>query len=95
MPVRTPSSDQLPLLLRRFGTSEQFSAYVLTSLLSPGSSRDPLPPAVLADLHQAIDTFFQQWPDSPYLRRINTDDNTELLARLTAMVTPSEEEQSI
>ncbi|MCX2950200.1 PIN domain-containing protein [Lentzea sp. NEAU-D7] len=79
-------------LLRRFGTSEQFSAYVLTSLLAPGSSRDPLPPAVLADFHRAIDAFFQQWPDSPYLRRISTDDTTELLARLTEMVTPSEEE---
>ncbi len=79
-------------LLRRFGTSEQFSAYVLTSLLAPGSSRDPLPPAVLADFHRAIDTFFQRWPDSPYLRRISSDDPGELLARLTAMVTPSEEE---
>lgn len=79
-------------LLRRFCTSEQFSAYVLTSLLAPGSSRDPLPPAVVADFHRAIDAFFQQWPDSPYLRRISTDDTSEFLARLTEMVTPSDEE---
>ncbi len=81
-------------LLRQFGASdEQFSASAISMLVGPGTAHEPLPDSLLGELHQEFEQFFQRWPESIYLRRLSTQDLSQLVAQMTEMVRTSQEER--
>ncbi|WP_433185641.1 PIN domain-containing protein [Actinoallomurus sp. CA-150999] len=80
-------------LLRRFGDSEQFSAFVVTNLMIPNTARGELPDDLRADARLEMERFFDRWPASPHLRRLRTADMAQLLVEMSDMVRPSHEEQ--
>lgn len=81
-------------LLRQFGSSERFSAYVISTLVGPDAGREPLPDSLLAELHQEFERFFDLWPASTYLRRLSGEDITQLVAQMTDAVRTSQEERT-
>lgn len=82
-------------LVRRFGPSEQLSAHAFGAILTrerETGEDEPLPDALLADLHAEMESFFEQWPDSPLLRRFSAENIQALIAQMTDMVRPTDEQ---
>lgn len=73
-------------LLRRFNDDEQFAAIVLTNVILPWPELGELPDDLRAQLAAESDQFFQRWPDSHHLRRLQTADMDQLRADMVAMV---------
>jgi hypothetical protein len=80
-------------LLRRFGDDEPFTATVLINLMLPWPTPVELPSEVRAQLAAETERFFQRWPASPHLRRIQTTDQERLRADMIDMVRRSADEQ--
>ncbi|MGH3992378.1 MAG: tetratricopeptide repeat protein, partial [Pseudonocardiaceae bacterium] len=80
-------------LLRRFGDSEEFSAFVVTNLIMPGLPVHELPENLLADVRLETQRFFDRWPDSRHLRRLDTSDVARLIDYMNRAVRPTEEQQ--
>ncbi|WP_433330870.1 PIN domain-containing protein [Dactylosporangium sp. CA-139066] len=80
-------------LLRRFGDDEQFVATVLINFALPWPTPVELPDDVRAGIAAETERFFQRWPDSIHLRRIQTIDQEQLRADLVDMARRSDDEQ--
>jgi hypothetical protein len=80
-------------LLRRFGDDEQFSATALINLMLPWPTPLELPNQVRAQLAAETERFFQRWPASPHLRRLQTTDQTQLRAEMIELSRRTDEEQ--
>jgi tetratricopeptide (TPR) repeat protein len=80
-------------LLRRFDDDEQFSATVLINLMLPWPTPVELPSEIRTQLATETERFFQRWPASPHLRRIQTTDQARLRSEMIDLARRSAEEQ--
>lgn len=78
-------------LLRKFRGDEEVSAFILWSIMMQKPTDDPVPAELLGEYHQELESFFDQWPESPRLRRIRTDDDELLIKALTDSLRPTPE----
>lgn len=79
-------------LLRRFNDDEQFVAFALTNLIIPWPETIELPDGLRQQLAAESEQFFQRWPDSPHLRRLQTADLDQLQSEMIAMTRRTSEE---
>ena len=80
-------------LLRRFGDDEQFSATTLINLMLPWPTPVELPSRLHAQLAAETERFFDRWPASPHLHRLQTADLTQLRTDMITMARRSSDEQ--
>lgn len=80
-------------LLRRFGDDEQFVAVALTNLMLPWPEPVELPDGLRAQLATESEQFFQRWPDSRHLRRLQTADLDQLRTDMIAMMRRASDQQ--
>lgn len=80
-------------LLRRFGDDEQFVAFALTNLMVPWPEPVELPDGLRAQLAAESEQFFQRWPESRRLRRLQTADIDQLRTDVVAMVRRTNDQQ--
>ncbi|RKE07817.1 hypothetical protein C8E86_2653 [Catellatospora citrea] len=80
-------------LLRRFGDDEQFVATVLTNLMLPWPEPVELAEGLQTQLAAESERFFQRWPDSRHLRRLQTADTDQLQADLVTMMRRTSDQQ--
>ncbi|MFG3643587.1 hypothetical protein ACGF3C_25320 [Micromonospora sp. NPDC047762] len=82
-------------LLRRFGDDEKFVAFVLMRLMLPWPELAELPDRLSAQLAAESEQFFQRWPDSRYLRRLQSVDLDRLRTDMIAMMRHTSDEQLV
>jgi len=80
-------------LMRRFNDDEQFVATALMNLTLPWPENVELPETLRTQLAAESEQFFQRWPDSQYLRRIQTADLDQLRTDMIAMVRRDSDQQ--
>ncbi|MEV4199638.1 PIN domain-containing protein [Micromonospora globbae] len=80
-------------LLRRFNDHEQLVVTVLINLMLPWSTPVELPDEVRAQIAAETERFFERWPNSRHLRRIQHVDDEQLRADMINMARRSDEEQ--
>jgi tetratricopeptide (TPR) repeat protein len=79
-------------LLRRFSSSEQFSAFVVTNLVFPWAPPDELPSELITEARLEVERFFERWPESRYIKRLDASDIQRVVAQMKEMARPTEEE---
>ncbi|MET7427301.1 hypothetical protein [Dactylosporangium sp. NPDC005555] len=79
-------------LLRRFNDDEQFVAFTLTNVMLPWPEPVELPEQLRAQLANESEQFFQRWPGSPHLRRLQTGDLDQLRTDMITMTRRSSED---
>jgi Tfp pilus assembly protein PilF len=80
-------------LLRRFPNSEEFNAFIISNLMLPWAPHNELPTQLISEARIEVQRFFQRWPDSRHLSRIDASEPERLLAQMAEMMRPTEEEQ--
>ncbi|WP_431948042.1 PIN domain-containing protein [Micromonospora marina] len=80
-------------LLRRFGDDEQFVAFALMNLMLPWPETVELPDGLRAQLAAESEQFFQRWPDSRHLRRLQAADLDQLRTAMIAMMRHTSDQQ--
>jgi hypothetical protein len=80
---------------RQFGEDEQFAAFVIHAMITGGIDRSvdasPLNDTERTELQHAMQTFFERFPDSDYLFRIDASDVVAVMGRVTEMLKPGAE----
>ncbi|MFC0097811.1 hypothetical protein ACFFKH_09745 [Micromonospora marina] len=82
-------------LLRRFGDDEQFVAFALMNLMLPWPEAVELPDRLRAQLAAESEQFFQRWPDSRHLRRLQSADFDQLRTDMIAMMRRTGDQQML
>jgi predicted negative regulator of RcsB-dependent stress response len=80
-------------LLRRFADHEQLAVTVLLNLALPWPVPVEIPDDVRAQIAAETERFFQRWPDSPHLRRIQAADQDQLRTDMIDVARRSDDEQ--
>jgi tetratricopeptide (TPR) repeat protein len=80
-------------LLRRFGDDEQFVAFALMNLMLPWPEPVELPDGLRAQLAAESEQFFQRWPDSRHLRRLQSADPDQLRTDMISMMRRTSDQQ--
>ncbi|MET8282958.1 hypothetical protein [Micromonospora sp. NPDC005174] len=80
-------------LLRRFGDDEQFVAFVLMNLIVPWPELANLPDRLRVQLAAESEQFFQRWPNSQYLRRMQSADPDQLRTDMIALMRRTSDQQ--
>ncbi|MBE8523541.1 hypothetical protein ILP97_39665 [Amycolatopsis sp. H6(2020)] len=78
-------------LLAKYPDDEEVRAFILMSLMSQSSADTAVPSDLLGEYHRELESFFDRWPASPYLRRIRTEDDELLIQTLTDSLRPTPE----
>ncbi|WP_091456057.1 PIN domain-containing protein [Micromonospora inyonensis] len=82
-------------LLRRFGDDEQFVAFALMNLMLPWPESVELPDRLRAQLAAESEQFFQRWPDSRYLRRLQSSNLDQLRTDMIVMMRRTSDQQLV